>query len=137
MAKRMKRSESLRNLLGFETSSKGRAAGRNTIGRPAQGESYKTATAPSSTEHSEEGAFKDPEANPSSQANLSNQHEGSAAETRPQPKKRKDNTRQMSLYLEPSLYDRLRECAHVQRTKMHPIIVEGILLALAKRESEK
>jgi len=60
-----------------------------------------------------------------------------AQATKPEIKKRKKDMPQLSVYLEPSLYNRLRECAHVQRTKMHPIVVEGILLALAKREGQR
>jgi hypothetical protein len=41
----------------------------------------------------------------------------------------------MSVYLEPSLHKRLREYAHKQDTKMHPIIIEGIIMALDKREA--
>jgi hypothetical protein len=47
----------------------------------------------------------------------------------------KERSMQMSVYLERPLYRRLRECANREETKMHPIIIEGILMALAKRDA--
>ena len=49
----------------------------------------------------------------------------------------KERSKQMSVYLERPLYRRLRECADREATKMHPIIIEGILMALAKRDALK
>lgn len=49
----------------------------------------------------------------------------------------KTRSKQMSVYLERPLYRRLRECADREDTKMHPIIIEGILMALAKRDAAK
>lgn len=43
--------------------------------------------------------------------------------------------KQLSLYLEEPVYDQLREIAHVERTKMHQLIVEGIDLLLKKKGS--
>jgi hypothetical protein len=45
----------------------------------------------------------------------------------------KERARQLSLYLEEPVYDQLREIAHVERTKLHPLILEGIDLLLKKR----
>jgi predicted DNA-binding ribbon-helix-helix protein len=39
----------------------------------------------------------------------------------------------LSLYLELPVYDQLREIAHVERTKMHQLVVEGIDLLFRKR----
>jgi hypothetical protein len=45
----------------------------------------------------------------------------------------KQRAHQLSLYLEEPVYDQLREIAHVERTKLHPLILEGIDLLLKKR----
>ena len=42
-------------------------------------------------------------------------------------------SKQLSLYLELPVYDQLREIAHVERTKMHQLVVEGIDLLFRKR----
>lgn len=47
---------------------------------------------------------------------------------------RSDTKTQMSIQLERDLYERLRECAHRQKTKMTPLILEGIVKVLAERE---
>lgn len=39
----------------------------------------------------------------------------------------------LTLYLDPEVYDRLRDIAHEERTKMHPLILEGIALMMKKR----
>jgi hypothetical protein len=45
----------------------------------------------------------------------------------------KQRARQLSVYLEAPVYDRLRDIAHDERTKLHPLILEGIDLLLKKR----
>ena len=45
----------------------------------------------------------------------------------------RERTKQLSLYLEEPVYDALREIAHVERSKMHQLVVEGIDLLLKKR----
>jgi hypothetical protein len=45
----------------------------------------------------------------------------------------KQRTHQLSVYLEDPVYDALRDIAHVERTKLHPLILEGIDLLLRKR----
>lgn len=47
----------------------------------------------------------------------------------------RDRSKQLSLYLEEPVYDALREIAHVERSKMHQLIVEGIDLLLKKKGS--
>jgi|SRR4051812_43526178 hypothetical protein len=45
----------------------------------------------------------------------------------------KTRARQLSVYLEPPVYDRLRDIAHEERIKLHPLILEAIDLLLRKR----
>jgi hypothetical protein len=45
----------------------------------------------------------------------------------------KQRAHQLSVYLETPVYDALREIAHVERIKLHPLILEGIDLVLKKR----
>jgi hypothetical protein len=45
----------------------------------------------------------------------------------------KERAHQLSLYLEGPVYDALRDIAHVERTKLHPLILEGIDLLLRNR----
>jgi hypothetical protein len=45
----------------------------------------------------------------------------------------KERAHQLSVYLEAPVYEQLREIAHVERTKLHPLILEGIDLVLKKR----
>jgi hypothetical protein len=45
----------------------------------------------------------------------------------------KERTRQVSVYLEHAVYDQLRDIAHVERTKMHSLILEGIKDVMKKR----
>jgi hypothetical protein len=45
----------------------------------------------------------------------------------------KQRAHQLSVYLEAPVYDALREIAHVERIKLHPLILEGIDLVLKKR----
>jgi hypothetical protein len=45
----------------------------------------------------------------------------------------KQRAYQLSVYLEAPVYETLREIAHVERIKLHPLILEGIDLVLKKR----
>ena len=45
----------------------------------------------------------------------------------------KQRAKQMTVYLEEPVYDQLRELAHTERTKLHPLILEAIDLLLKKR----
>ena len=45
----------------------------------------------------------------------------------------KTRTHQLSVYLEPPIYDQLRELAFVERTKMHTLILQGLDLFFQKR----
>ena len=47
----------------------------------------------------------------------------------------KQRAHQLSVYLEGPVYDRLRDIAHDERTKLHPLILEAIDLLLKKRGS--
>lgn len=47
----------------------------------------------------------------------------------------KQRAHQLSLYLEPAVYNALREIAYVERTKLHPLILEAIDMLLKKRGS--
>ena len=38
----------------------------------------------------------------------------------------KERARQMSVYLEPPVYDQLRDLAHTERTKMHVLMLEAL-----------
>lgn len=45
----------------------------------------------------------------------------------------KQRARQMSVYLEPPVYDQLRELAHNERTKMHGLMLEALDLLFKQR----
>jgi hypothetical protein len=45
----------------------------------------------------------------------------------------KQRARQMSLYLEPTVYDQLRDLAFTERTKIHPLLIEALDLLFRKR----
>jgi hypothetical protein len=45
----------------------------------------------------------------------------------------KERARQMSLYLEPPVYDQLREIAYTERTKIHPLMLEALDLLFKQR----
>ncbi|KQP48961.1 ribbon-helix-helix domain-containing protein [Methylobacterium sp. Leaf108] len=47
----------------------------------------------------------------------------------------KARARQMSVYLEPPVYDQLRDLAHVERTKMHALMLEALDLLFRQRGS--
>ncbi|MGY3236654.1 hypothetical protein ACVMAJ_003544 [Bradyrhizobium sp. USDA 4448] len=45
----------------------------------------------------------------------------------------KERACQMTLYLEPETYDALREIAHRERTKMHPLLLQAVDQLLKER----
>jgi hypothetical protein len=45
----------------------------------------------------------------------------------------KQRAHQLSVYLEPEVYDRLRDIAHEERTKLHSLVLEAIDLLLKRR----
>ena len=47
----------------------------------------------------------------------------------------KQRARQMSVYLEPPVYDQLRDLAHAERTKMHGLMLEALDLLFKQRGS--
>ena len=53
-----------------------------------------------------------------------------AAEPRPTLKER---AHQLSVYLEPPVYDQLRDIAYVERTKIHPLMLEALDLLFKQR----
>ena len=61
--------------------------------------------------------------------------EGRGEGTSPQALKPtlKQRARQVSLYLEPAVYDALRDIAHAERTKLHTLILEGVDAVLRRR----
>lgn len=47
----------------------------------------------------------------------------------------KQRARQMSVYLEPPVYDQLRDLAYAERTKMHGLMLEALDLLFKQRGS--
>ena len=45
----------------------------------------------------------------------------------------KERTKQMSVYLEPAVYNQLREIAYTERTKIHPLMLEALDLLFSRR----
>ncbi len=45
----------------------------------------------------------------------------------------KERARQLSVYLEPPVYDQLRDLAYTERTKMHQLMLEAVDLLFKKR----
>jgi hypothetical protein len=45
----------------------------------------------------------------------------------------KERARQLSVYLEPAVYDQLRDIAYVERTKIHPLMLEALDLLFKQR----
>ncbi|SFG93844.1 ribbon-helix-helix domain-containing protein [Methylobacterium gossipiicola] len=45
----------------------------------------------------------------------------------------KERARQMSVYLEPPVYDQLRDIAHAERAKMHGLMLEALDLLFKQR----
>jgi hypothetical protein len=48
----------------------------------------------------------------------------------------KQRARQMSVYLEPPVYDQLRDLAYAERTKMHALMLEGLDLLFKQRGTQ-
>ncbi len=45
----------------------------------------------------------------------------------------KERARQLSVYLEPPVYDQLRDLAYAERTKIHPLMLEALDLLFKQR----
>ena len=45
----------------------------------------------------------------------------------------KERARQLSVYLEPAVYDQLRDIAYVERAKIHPLMLEALDLLFRQR----
>jgi hypothetical protein len=45
----------------------------------------------------------------------------------------KERTKQLSVYLEPAVYDQLRDIAYTERTKIHPLMLEALDLLFSQR----
>ena len=54
-------------------------------------------------------------------------------EPAPQTRTLKQRARQMSVYLEPPVYDQLRDLAYAERTKMHGLMLEALDLLFKQR----
>ena len=60
-------------------------------------------------------------------------HEAARGAKEPAGNTLKERAHQLSVYLEAPVYDRLRDIAYEERTKLHPLILEAIDLLLKKR----
>lgn len=49
----------------------------------------------------------------------------------------KTRTRQLTVYLEPPVYDQLRDLAHTERAKMHGLILEALDFYFVKKKGLK
>jgi hypothetical protein len=45
----------------------------------------------------------------------------------------KERSKQLSVYLDPSVYDQLRDIAYTERTKIHPLMLEALDLLFSNR----
>ena len=45
----------------------------------------------------------------------------------------KERSKQLSVYLDPAVYDQLRDIAYTERTKIHPLMLEALDLLFGKR----
>jgi hypothetical protein len=45
----------------------------------------------------------------------------------------KERSKQLSVYLDPAVYDQLRDIAHTERAKIHPLMLEALDLLFANR----
>ena len=45
----------------------------------------------------------------------------------------KERSKQLSVYLDPAVYDQLREIAYTERTKIHPLMLEALDLLFSNR----
>ena len=48
----------------------------------------------------------------------------------------KERAKQMSVYLDPAVYDQLRDIAYAERTKIHPLMLEALDLLFASRGAQ-
>ncbi|NEU11343.1 hypothetical protein G3T14_04280 [Methylobacterium sp. BTF04] len=74
-----------------------------------------------------------PPAKPMQTAEIVQLDVGPASLRRPAPATLKQRARQMSVYLEPPVYDQLRDIAHAERTKMHGLMLEALDLLFKQR----
>ena len=51
----------------------------------------------------------------------------------PSQKTLKERAKQLSVYLEPPVYDQLRDIAYTERTKIHPLMLEALDLLFKQR----
>jgi hypothetical protein len=51
----------------------------------------------------------------------------------PAPRTLKQRAKQMSVYLEPEVYDQLRDIAYAERTKIHPLMLEALDMLFRQR----
>ncbi len=45
----------------------------------------------------------------------------------------KERSKQLSVYLDPAVYDQLRDIAYAERTKIHPLMLEALDLLFGNR----
>jgi len=45
----------------------------------------------------------------------------------------KERSKQLSVYLDPAVYDQLRDIAYAERTKIHPLMLEALDLLFSNR----
>jgi antitoxin-like ribbon-helix-helix protein len=45
----------------------------------------------------------------------------------------KERSKQLSVYLDPAVYDQLRDIAYTERTKIHPLMLEALDLLFSHR----
>ena len=60
----------------------------------------------------------------------------SAAQVRSEPESKatlKERAKQLSVYLEPAVYDQLRDIAYTERSKIHSLMLEGLDLLFRDR----
>lgn len=58
----------------------------------------------------------------------------SASKPGPKPQATlKERAKQLSVYLEPPVYDQLRDIAYTERTKIHPLMLEALDLLFKQR----
>jgi hypothetical protein len=53
--------------------------------------------------------------------------------TSPPQRTLKQRAKQMSVYLEPEVYDQLRDIAYTERTKIHPLMLEALDMLFKQR----
>ncbi|MCJ2036189.1 ribbon-helix-helix domain-containing protein [Methylobacterium sp. J-068] len=73
-----------------------------------------------------------PSSKPQQSAEIVQLETGAASLRRPNATL-KQRARQMSVYLEPPVYDQLRDIAHAERAKMHGLMLEALDLLFKQR----